>query len=217
MTDPESKPPATPRDLWDAVDRLTRPTTIRLLRDDGATERVQVPSLLDQLTEALDGGETGGARGVPSSRPPTDAAALSLLIEIAGTVRDACRERGIKRKLDTDRDLRQLVSAVNRDGDPAVITACTDLVHSWCARIKATISNDPDRTWRMHGAACRVCSSTTIPVWDTDGTETRQPALIVHSTDGRIDRIDCGFCGSTLTGPDLVDIVRRAPRAAESA
>lgn len=217
MTEP--KPLATIRDLWTAVDRLTRPTWKRLIRDNGHTEKIRLPSLLDQLIEAMDGGETGGSRGVPASRPPMDTAALSLLIEIAEHIRDGCWARGIKRKRDNDLDLRQLVSAINTEGDEVRVDACHHMIQSWCARIKTTISNDPDRTWRMHGAACRVCASTTVPVFDEDDVESRQPALIVHSEDGRIDKIVCAFCGSILTGPELVDLVRdtRTAVARESA
>jgi hypothetical protein len=207
-----AEPLLTARDHWDAADRLTRPTWKRLVRDNGHTERVQLPSLLDQLVEAMDGGETGGAHGVPASKPPMDAASLSLLCTITNTVRDGLRQRRIKRTFRIEDDLRALVSAVNTENDPARIDACARLLRSWAAQIKATISNDVDRTWRMHGAACRVCGSKTVPVFDEDGTETRQPALIVHSNDGVIDLIRCDFCGTELAGPDLVDIVRRAPR-----
>lgn len=200
----------TGRDLWDATDRLTQPTYTRLVRDNGHAERVRLDSLLDQLVEAMNSGETGGAHGVPASKPPVDAAALSLLVDITNTVRDALRDRGIKRTFRLGDDLRALTSAVNTQGDPARIAACTRLGRSWAAQIKATISNDPDRTWRLHGAACRVCAATTVPVFADDGTETRQPALIVHSEDGRIESIECGFCGSLLTGPMMLDIVREA-------
>jgi hypothetical protein len=207
VTANEDREPATPRDLWDAADRLTQPGSTRLVRDDGHTERHPLPSLFAQLVDAMESGagqKTGSAFG---SKPPLDAAALSLLIEIAEHVRDGCLDRGIKRRHDTPLDLRQLVSAINTEGDGQRIDRCARLVQSWCARIVATIASDPDRTWRMHNAACRVCSSTSVPVFGDDGSETRQPALIVHSADGRIDSIVCGFCGSVLTGPDLTAIL----------
>lgn len=211
-----TREPATPRDLWGAADRLTKPTRTKLIRDDGASESVELPSLLDQLVEAMESGtETGTAHGVPASRPPTDAAALSLLIEIAGTIRDACRQRRIKRSFDDAKDLRALVSAINTEGQPDRIDACARLVGSWCGRIKATISSDPDRTWRMHGAACRVCRSTSVPVFEDDGSEARQPALIVHSQDGRIERISCDFCGSVLSSDAMLDIVRETRKAVD--
>ena len=209
----EAEPLATRADHWAAVDRLVNPTRRRLTRDNGASEHVTIPSLFDQLVEAIEtGGESSQTHGVPASKPPMDTAALSLLLEIAELVRDGCRQRGIQRTFDTPKDLRALTSAINTEGDPDRIDGCARLVKSWCSRITATISNDPDRSWRMHGAACRVCRSTTVPTYADDGTEARQPALIVHSEDGRIQTIECAFCGSVLTGPDMTAIVLDARR-----
>jgi len=203
----------TARDHWDAADALTNPSRHRLVRDNGHIERVQIPSLLDQLVEAMESGAGQKTGRMQASKPPLDTASMSLLFTITSFVRDGLRQRKIKRSFDLAIDLRALVSAVNTENDTERINKCARLLRSWAAQIKATISNDPDRTWRMHGAACRVCGSKTVPTFDEDGDEARQPALIVHSEDGVIDLIRCDFCGTELTGPDLVDIVRRAPRA----
>lgn len=212
MTEPAAKL-LTARDHWDAADRLTQPAHERLVRDNGHTERVQLPSLLDQLVEAMESGAGDKTGRMQASKPPLDTACMSLLCTITDTVRDGLRQRDIKRTFCLADDLRALVSAVNRQGDLDCIDQWARHLRSWAAQIRATISNDPDRTWRMHGAACRVCGSTSVPVYGDDGDKTRQPALIVHSEDGVIDLIRCDFCGSELNGPDLVDIVRRAPRA----
>lgn len=208
-----AEPLLTARDHWDAADALTKPGTRRLVRDNGHTERVTLPSLLDQLVEAMESGAGQKTGRMQASKPPLDTACMSLLFTITDTVRDGLRQRKIKRTFQLADDLRALVSAVNTEGDTARIDQCARMLRSWAGQIRATISNDPDRTWRMHGAACRVCGSTSVPVFDEDGDQTHQPALIVHSNDGVIDLIRCDFCGSELTGPDLVDIVRRAPRA----
>jgi len=209
---------ATPRDLWAVCDRLTNPTRIRLSRDfDIPPEWVTMPSLWTQLYEAIESGaglQTGG-RG-QQSKPPCDSAALSLLLEIATDVRNGCLNARIERSRDVPRDLRSLVSHVNASADPAALTMWHTLIRSWVARVRVTISNDPDRTWRMHGAACQVCSSTTVPVWE-DGEETRQPALIVHSEAGVIDAVSCDFCGSTLNGDDLTQLLYDTLRRKEQA
>jgi hypothetical protein len=199
---------ATPRDLWNAVDSLLNPTRVRLPRDfDIAPEWVTLPSLWDQLAEAIDSLTGRAASGAQRSRPPCNAEALSLLLEIAYAVRDGCLRARIKRTRDVPKDLRQIVSHVIRINDPNALNQSLTLIRSWSAQVKLTISNDPDRTWRMHGAACRVCGCTTVAVWDADGEEARQPALIVHSEDGIIDMIICDFCGQTLTGDDLTQIL----------
>lgn len=212
-----AEPRLTARDHWDAADALTKPVTRRLVRDNGHTERYQLPSLLDQLVEAMESGAGQKTGRMQASKPPLDTACMSLLFTITAFARDGLRQRKIKRSFNLADDLRALVSAVNTQGDAERIDKCVRLLRSWAAQIRATISNDPNRTWRMHGASCRVCGSTSVPVFDEDGDETRQPALVVHSADGVIDLIRCDFCGTELAGPDLVDIVRRAPRAAESA
>lgn len=198
---------ATPRDTWNALDALIRTTRIRLSRDDGASERITLPPLLDQLIDAMETGSGTKTGNAQQSRPPLDTAALSLLIEIAQTTRSGCWNWNLKRSRNIPTDLRQIVSAVIHHGDADTIDQLHDRLKSWCAQIRTTISSDPDRTWRMHGAACRVCASTTVPAYDEEGQESRQPALIVHSEDGVIDRIQCGFCGSTLAGEDLTQIV----------
>jgi hypothetical protein len=201
-------PLAVTADLWHAIDRLLNPTRTRLTRDDGQRLQITLPSLLDQLIEAIEtGGENTSNHGVQKSKPPCDVIALSLLIEIAEAARTGCWNWHLKRTYKIPYDLRQVASAVIRHGDPELIDTTAHTVRSWASRIKTTISSDPDRTWRMFGGTCRVCSSTTVPAFDDDGNETRQPALIVHSEDGVIDRIECDFCGSKLTGHDLTAIV----------
>ena len=199
--------PAMPRDLWNAVDALTSPTRVRLPRDDQPGEWVTLPSLWCQLADAVDSSTGRGARGAQRSRPPCNAEALSLLLEIATAVRDGCYRARLKLTRDVPRDLRQIVSYVNRQADPAALTQSHVLIRSWVAEVRLTISNDPDRSWRMHGAACRTCGCTTVAVWDKAGEETHQPALIVHSEDGVVDMIECGFCGSVLTGDDLTQLL----------
>jgi hypothetical protein len=196
-----------PRALWDAADAITNPTRIRLQRDVGPGEWVTLPSLWLQLVDAIDKDTMDGGNGKQQSRPPLNTAALSLLLEISTGVRDWMLDAGLKRTRDVPKDLRSIVSHVIATTEQKAMGTTLETLRRWRSRVKATISNDPDRTWRMHGAACRVCSSTSVPVFDDDGTETRQPALIVHSEDGVIDRIECAFCSSILTGPDLTAIL----------
>lgn len=200
-------PPLHSRDLWRVTDRLTRQSHIRLRRDDGHRERIQIPSLYEQLVEAIESGAGGAGHGKQASKPPLDTAALALLIEIAARVRTGCWNWKIRRTRDNAADLRSIVTAVIAHDDQDTIEQTHHQIKTWNARIAATISNDPDRTWRMHGAACRICGSRTVPAWDEDGAETRVPALVVHSDEGTIDLIECAFCGSKLTGEDLAVLV----------
>jgi len=168
-----------------------------------------MPSLWDQLVEAVTSLTGHASTGAQRSRPPCNTDAISLQIEIESKVRWACRTARIRRTFDLPKDLRQLMSAVIRDADPDNITAWQALIRHWVALTKLTISNDPDRSWRMPPgvAACPICSSETIPVWNEYGEESRGGALIVHSEDGRIDTISCDFCTVLLTGDDLTQLL----------
>lgn len=222
MTDEqdEQQPPReiTSRDLWDAADTLTQRHRKRLWRDDGTSETIPLPSLLEQLTEAVQQGtEQQGGHTVPGSRPPADIAAMALLIGIAREIRDGCIDWRVKRAHDNPRDLRAWVSEVIRRGDQNTWRGLHRLMRWWAGQIHGILAADQDRTWRMHGAACRVCQSTRVPTYDDEGQEAHQPAIIVHSQDGVIDRIVCDFCGSELTGPQLVEIVRDTLRQRDRA
>lgn len=199
-----------PLQLWLAVDKLTNPTRRRIYRDTGRmtySELVNIPSLWDQLVEAVGSGAGGKARGVQRSKPPCDASALSLTVEIADAVRAGCVGLRIKPRGDVPRDLRSAVSGTIRLQDDEANARLLSVLRGWVARIKTAVRNDPDAPWRMHGAACRVCQSTSVQSWDDDGEETRIPALVVHSRGGVIDSVSCDFCGSKLVGQDLARIV----------
>ncbi len=203
-----------PRDLWNAVDRLTNPLspTRGLITLDTGTAWITIRSLWHQLHDLIDKNTSDAGNSKQQSRPPLNTAALSLLLEITADVRDGCHQAHIRRSYSVPHDIRAIVSDVIRRGNLAALDTSHALIRSWIGRIKAILPNNPDRTWRIRGA-CRVCSSTTVPVWE-DGEELRAPALIVHSDAGVIDAVECGFCGSKLDGDDLTqllyDTLRRA-------
>jgi hypothetical protein len=87
------------------------------------------------------------------------------------------------------------------------MTAVLYRIRGWITGIKAIVTTDPDRTWRMHSAACRVCASITVPTFDRDGNPIRVPALVVYSEGGIINRVVCDFCGSVLSDRDLAKMV----------
>ena len=222
----ESNESIQPRDLWAAVDALTNPRRQKLRRDDGAVEWFTLPSLWDQLIEAMDHATGSNGSGKMQSRPPVNTAAISLLIRIAGVVRDERRQRlrEATERADTPRiltlrgrpplntpgELRQVISDVIRCGDQPIEGSewtffewWESQIDSWCAQIRATIGQA--ETWRLYGAPCRTCRALTVPAFDPDtGEESgRQPALIVHSSDGMITSVICDMCGSALADVHL--------------
>lgn len=192
-----------------AVDKLVKPRTRKLWRDDGKvrfSEKVTVPSLWDQLIEAMESGAGSNGRGRQLSKPPLDTAALSLLIDIAEHIRSGCWNWRVKRSFDPPTDLHALAKTVNERGNQVEVHLLAVKIREWCSRIKATISADTDRTWRMRGE-CTVCHASTVQVWDDDGTIHRQPVLIVHSDEGVIRKVECAYCGTTLSDEDLTTLV----------
>ena len=206
-TDAEKPPPLlTAGEAWVAFDKLVKPSKRKLRRDDGTRQTVEIPSLLDQLVEAMESGAGANGRGKQLSKPPLDQAALALLIEVAEHVRNGCLNWRIKRTRHIPLDLKAFVEAVHQRGNDVEVHLVATKLRDWCARIKATISNDTDRTWRMRGE-CTVCRASTIQVWDADETVHRQPTLLVHSDNGVIHKIVCSFCGTTLQDEDLTRLL----------
>jgi hypothetical protein len=216
-----------PRDLWHAVAALTETRRQRLRRDDGATEWFTLPSLWTQLIEAMEGvtGYQGDGK-LQQSRPPLNTSAMSLLIRIAGVVRDerrtrfreatdlsdAARVMTLRGRLpfETPGELRQIISDLIRCGDQPIPDSDWTLfewwesqIRSWASQIRATIGQA--ETWRLYGAACRTCQALTVPAFDPETGEAvgRQPALVVHSSNDVVTSVTCDMCGSALADVHL--------------
>ena len=81
--------------LWAAVDELTKPRHVKLLRDDGATDWTTLPALWWQLDAAIDTGQAlSGSRG-SKYRTPLNIDALELAMTIQDTVVDALEGHGL--------------------------------------------------------------------------------------------------------------------------
>lgn len=190
-------------DIWAAVDRLTNPIRERIERDGGRLEWITLPSLYDQLAEAVQNGAGSQARGVQASRPPLDAIALSLLVDIDGTIREACRDRDVKRAFDTHRDLRGLASSLLRESEGDELDWWTGKLGEWAGEIRAVISSDPDRPTRLHSIPCPACRATHVT--ERDGTDhVRRPAIVVSWANGYVRAVECRMCGAVwFRGADL--------------
>jgi hypothetical protein len=206
--------------LWSAVDELTKPQQLRLLRDDGSTEWVRLPCLFMQLADAVQTGAGGHARGKQQSRPPLDIVCMSLLIDIAETVADACRSYDLKRYRDTPRDMRQVASTLVRIGDDDLTDWWVGRLHRWCGSIRSNISNDTDRPWHLQGLPCPHCAATFAPDVDEDGLPIRRPAVIVTWRGGYVRAVECRMCTAVwYRGSDLETLAEQilAQRHAQTA
>lgn len=198
------------QDLWSAVDGLTNPRRERVDRDNGRGEWITLPSLFDQLTEAVQSGPGSGGHGRQGSRPPLDVECVSLLLDIAGAVADACRGLELKRTFDTPEDLRSVVSRLIREPDSGDEQDWwVTQIRAWCGQIRATISSDPDRPWELHDVPCPECGARTTHS-NNDTERVRRPAITVWWSRGYVRAVECRVCTAVwYRGTDLETLVER--------
>jgi hypothetical protein len=137
---------------------------------------------------------------------------MSLLIEIAEAVRDACIGLELKRRHDTPDDLRQICSRLIQlaptEGQDE-IDWWTAKIGEWCAQIRITISNDPDRTWRLQGFPCPDCGAD-AKIEVRDGYHYRVPVIEVMWRDGLVRAVTCTVCTFTaMRGSEFDEIAAR--------
>jgi hypothetical protein len=169
-----------------------------------------MPSLLQQLAEAVVSGAGGHGRGKQGSRPPLDIAAMSLMLEIVSCVREALIGFDRKPDPDTGESVRDLASELLRHPDEAdAVDWWTSQFRSWGGQIRAAISSDPDRPTRLWGVACPECSVKFIPEI-RDGEQVKRPAVFVHWNRKLLQAIECSACtASWFRGEQLDQLVDR--------
>lgn len=197
-------------DIWAAVDRLTQPQRQRLERDTGGVEWVRLPSLLDQLAEAVKSLTSSAGPGKQQSRPPLNVDCMSLLLEITEAAGEFLREHRIKRKFELGDDLRQVASKLTVIGDDDQSDWWVDECRHWAARIRLMISNNPDRPWNLHGLPCPDCGAKTVPDVTADGSAVRVPAVVVEWARGYVRAVTCRSCDAVwLRGAELEDLAEK--------
>jgi hypothetical protein len=77
--------------LWANVDALTKPRSVKLLRDDGSADWTTLPSLWTQLEQAMATGKGGRTAGGSRYRTPLTIDAADLAADIAGIIIDALK------------------------------------------------------------------------------------------------------------------------------
>ena len=191
--------------LWAAVDRLTQPHTQKLERDNGQTETFALPSLFDQLAEAVHSLTSQGNNGRQQSRPPLDLNCLSLHTEITTTIRNALHQHHRKPLESLNLDLRSLVSELIRTKNPEPIQQWTEQARTWAGQIRTAISSDSDRAWRLWGFPCFECRATHTQERQPDSTYIRVPAIRVIWSNKLVRGIECAACGMTIMRSGLLD------------
>lgn len=206
-------------DLWRAADELVDTRRVKVdrsvLNDDGTISRewseyTTVPSLWTQLLGMVTLGQDAAGGGKPGSKPPVALAAMHLKLEIESWV-DGAAWRLNQWTADTnasvdvimlsklmDRDLRKIVSALNRAGWTDWLDTLTLKLRDWCGRIRSML--DPtagDRNERRHGIWCVECGTKHVLVPNDDGEECRASPIVFQWRDELLRAAVCEACQHT--------------------
>lgn len=208
--------------FWSDIDRLTSANHKIVHREKG-TEVLTSAGLIQQLREAVaEGREGGGASSAFGSRPPIDASAQDLFIEIAGQAREAheaalgrstalrAPESHIRLWAATVNETTMVTVTMRRQHSdekvdewrrskvdhPAVYTELLQL-EAW-RLVKHWIGRvegfffPPDT--REIKAACPACDERWI-YREKDGQTVQTPAMMFVRVEGEITHACCQACG----------------------
>lgn len=155
----------TPLDkLLDAVDELTKPhrheEPYQVLKGrtwDHKQWRTTVPSLLDQLEEAVEpSGSTEAGHRIPSSTPAARLEALDVLAEIDTEAAQSVVKLGGSQRMTTSDNLRMLVGlAVTFDEQDPDLRDIASLARAW--RVRAAVVTGWEVPARQPSNTCPIC------------------------------------------------------------
>lgn len=205
--------------LWAAVDQLTKPRHVKLLRDEGGADWTTVPSLWWQLEDALRTGmENTGSTGGSRYRAPLNIDALQLAGDIEDTTLDALAGHDVKPRGTFPESLRALASTVVTVGDDDLTSWWVYRIRSWARQVDHVLRlTEEPQPRRIRDTRCPTCAATHVTLTDgIDGSE-RVPALLIDFADGLIRAASCSACGSTWFRGDallaLTDQLKEQPQA----
>lgn len=185
--------------LWAAVDQLTKPRHVKLLRDDDTTDWTTLPSLWWQLEDALRTGLENSTHSSGSKyRTPLNIDALQLASDIRDTTTDALDGHGQKPRATFPESVRALASVVVAAMDGDLTGWWVYRVRSWSRQIDHVLRlTEQPQPRRIRDTRCPTCQATHVTIIaGVDGTE-RVPALLIDFADGMIRAASCSACGST--------------------
>lgn len=210
MTEPSPVPRhLTGDDLWKWCDRLTLPVKHRLVREDGHTEHLTLPPLLDQLESDLDATGSSSSRSKPGSRAPLNVTALSLLGEIEVVVVDAIVGEYLEKRSNTLAEkLRQITAHLVSTAEPDVVDWWAHLVKGWAAEVQGCLPGEDEGASQrpIRGMPCPDCQTWTVERV-ADGLVYRDPALMLVFSNRYVRHALCRSCGASwMRGDPLLEL-----------
>jgi hypothetical protein len=184
--------------LWAAVDELTKPRHVRLLRDGGSSDWTTLPSLWWQLEEAAaNGAESNGTGRGSRYRTPIDLDCLELATSIRDVTVDALAGHDQKPRSTLPDSVRALASVVTAVNDDDLTGWWTYRVRSWCRQIQTALHlTEQPQPRRIRDTRCPTCQATHVTIV-VDGEAQRVPALLIDFADRLIRAASCTACGSS--------------------
>lgn len=184
--------------LLDAVDSVTKPVVSKILREDGTLHTVTLPSLLEQIDEAVTSCIGSGGGGGTTTGNVLNSAALYEVMKIRAAVDSWRRMVGLKRVPDLVHGLRDWYTVfVRTDTGHEFFIA---QINGWARLIKDTL--DPPKRVPLSGA-CIECGATHYP--NAEQELIADPVVIEYPHDlGNLDEVKAYCrnpeCGATWEG-----------------
>ena len=224
--------------LWQAADRLTKPTRVHMARvadpdvlteiktgfgwacnvadyRAATTQWATVPSLWDQAVAALydGGGEVGGSGSKPlRERSPADCDLMEIMALIRGTTRHELGQWAPERRVPrvVPSQIRRLASVVvARDSEH--LWWWTYRIEQW-ARLLETylhaVEHAPKPT-RLRGTPCPLCKTRYVTLEAENGERVQARPIVVDYRDGYVRAARCEACTATwFRGAELEALAR---------
>ncbi len=192
-------------ELRDAVAILVVGKTVKVLGDDGVTQKGRLPSLWRQAIDALVDSREGTTRGTPGSRPPYDVGLADYLADVAASIQGEVRDFKLKVRDDTSADLRQVAEQVIAGGELNTIRLWTFKVNDWARGLRWRLGQSDARpALSIRDRCCPNCGQTHVlrvdPDAPADELPTVDPALIMP--DPTQLEVLCMACGQQWKSRD---------------
>lgn len=219
-----------PRTIHEAVDALVNGERPIVFRDEnGYNVRADVPSLIEQLEDAVSRAGNGNGGGKLGARPPVSIGVMTLLTDIADQSAADVRKRHGKHLGNIPDNLRRVASdrASLPTESPEVIE-WIERITDWTDKARSVLGLEPRYPRGLRGIACPLCGAATVPGVDDIGQKVRFPTLQFEwskaedrNEDGSIpirsvEAVECRTCGSKWeAGPQfymlqaLIDDMKR--------
>lgn len=181
--------------LHEAVRQLLNGRNAVLLRDDGSTDRAEVPSLWAQLCQASSTGSESQRAG-NKYRAPVDLGLVDLRQQIERGVAAQLGDFGIPCHATLPASMRTMAVRVAQC-DERTIEAWTARIAYWVRQARQQLGqNDDPQPRRIRDAACPMCEATHVTVM-VEREELRVPALVIDFAASLVRAATCEACGAS--------------------